>query len=39
LFKWDVFGLMEPFNYWQLSLAADAARSYLNTAFSIGIWH
>jgi hypothetical protein len=39
LFKWNVFGLLEPFNYWQLSLAADAARSYLNTAFSIGIWH
>ena len=39
LFKWTLFGLLEPFNYWQLSLAADAARSYLNTAFSIGIWH
>jgi hypothetical protein len=39
LFKWSVFGLVEPFNYWQLSLAADVARSYLNTAFSIGIWH
>ena len=39
LFKWSVFGLLKPFNYWQLSLGADAARSYLNTAFSIGIWH
>jgi hypothetical protein len=39
LFKWSVFGLLSPFDYWQLSLGADAARSYLNTAISIGIWH
>jgi hypothetical protein len=39
LFKWSVFGLLAPFDYWQLSLGADAARAYLNTAFSIGIWH
>jgi len=39
LFKWSVFGLLSPFDYWQLSLGADAARAYLNTAFSIGIWH
>jgi hypothetical protein len=39
LFKWSVFGLFEPFDYWQLSLAADGARSYLNTSFSIGFWH
>jgi hypothetical protein len=39
LFRWDVFGLVEPFDHWQLSLAADGARSYLNTAFSIGFWY
>jgi hypothetical protein len=39
LFEWSVFGLMEPFDYWQLSVAADAARAYLNTSFSIGFWH
>jgi len=39
LFEWSVFGLVEPFDYWQLSLAADGARSYLNTSFSIGFWH
>jgi hypothetical protein len=39
LFEWDVFGLKRPFDYWQLSVAADAARSYLNTSFSIGFWH
>jgi hypothetical protein len=39
LFKWSVFGLLDPFNYWRLSLAADGARSYLNTSFSIGLWH
>lgn len=39
LFEWDVFGLIKPFDYWQLSLAADAARAYLNTSFSIGFWH
>ncbi len=39
LFKWSVFGLLSPFSYWQLSIGADAARAYLNTAFSIGIWH
>jgi hypothetical protein len=39
LFEWDVFGLVGPFDYWQLSLAADGARAYLNTSFSIGFWH
>jgi hypothetical protein len=39
LFRWNVFGLVHPFDYWQLSLAADGARSYLNTSFSIGFWH
>jgi hypothetical protein len=39
LFEWDVFGLVKPFDYWQLSIAADGARSYLNTSFSIGFWH
>jgi hypothetical protein len=39
LFEWSIFGLIEPFDYWQLSVGADAARSYLNTAFSIGFWH
>lgn len=39
LFRWNMFGLIEPFDYWQLSLAADAARAYLNTSLSMGIWH
>jgi hypothetical protein len=39
LFRWSVFGLMAPFDYWQLSAGVDAARSYLNTSFSIGFWH
>jgi len=39
LFEWNVFGLVKPFDYWQLSLAADGARKYLNTSFSIGFWH
>lgn len=39
LFRWNVFGLVHPFDYWQLSLAADGAESYLNTSFSIGFWH
>ncbi len=39
LFRWDVFGLVHPFDYWQLSLAADGANSYLNTSLSIGFWH
>lgn len=39
LFRWDVFGLIDRFDYWQLSVAADAARAYLNTSFSIGFWH
>jgi hypothetical protein len=39
LFEWDVFGLHRPFDYWQLSVGVDAARSYLNTSFSIGFWH
>jgi hypothetical protein len=39
LFEWSIFGLIEPFDYWRLSVGADAARSYLNTSFSIGFWH
>jgi hypothetical protein len=39
LFRWDVFGLIDRFDYWQLSLAADAAREYLNTSLSVGFWH
>jgi hypothetical protein len=39
LFRWDVFGLIDRFDYWELSVAADAARAYLNTSFSIGFWH
>lgn len=39
LFEWNVFGLIGKFDHWQLSLAADGARSYLNTSFSIGFWH
>jgi len=39
LFRWNIFGLLDRFDYWQLSLAADAARAYLNTSFSIGFWH
>jgi hypothetical protein len=39
LFRWNVFGLVHPFDYWQLSLAADGAKSYLNTSFSVGFWH
>lgn len=39
LFRWNLFGLIGRFDYWQLSVSADAARAYLNTAFSIGFWH
>jgi hypothetical protein len=39
LFKWDIFGFLDPFGYWELSFGADAARSYLNTSFSLGFWH
>jgi len=39
LFQWGVFGLVKPFDWWQLSLAADVAKSYLNTAFTVGFWH
>lgn len=39
LFRWNLFGLVYPFDYWQLSLAADGAKSYLNTSFSVGFWH
>lgn len=39
LFEWSIFGLIKPFDYWQLSVGADVARSYLNTSFSIGFWH
>jgi hypothetical protein len=39
LFEWSIFGLVKRFDYWQLSVGADAARAYFNTAFSIGFWH
>ena len=39
LWEWDIFGIHRPFGIWQFSLGADAARSYLNTSFSIGFWH
>src|SRR6478609_6985932 len=39
LFEWSIFGLLQPFDYWRLSLAADGAKSYLNTSFSIGFWY
>jgi len=39
LFSWSIFGLLHPFDYWQLSLSADAARLYLNTSLSLGFWH
>jgi len=39
LFEWNVFGLIKRFDYWKLSVAADAARSYLNTSFTVGFWH
>lgn len=39
LFRWGVFGLHEPFDYWRISLAVDGAREYLNTGLSIGFWH
>lgn len=39
LFEWNMFGLIGPFDYWQLSLAGDGATAYLNTSFSIGFWH
>jgi hypothetical protein len=39
LFEWNVFGLIKRFDYWKLSVGADAARSYLNTSFTIGFWH
>jgi hypothetical protein len=39
LFHWDVFGLIGDFDGWVVSGAADAARQYLNTSFTIGFWH
>jgi hypothetical protein len=39
LFRFGLFGLLEPFDYLQLSLAADVARSYLSTSFSVGFWY
>ncbi len=39
LFHWDVFGALDEFDGWTLSVAADAARSYLNTSISLGFWH
>lgn len=39
LFPFSVFGLVGPFDWWQFSFAADIAENYLNTGFSVGIWH
>jgi hypothetical protein len=39
LFRWNVFGLIKRFDYWKLSIGADAARSYLNTSITVGFWH
>lgn len=39
LFPFSVFGLVGPFDWWQFSFAADGAENYLNTGFSVGIWH
>jgi hypothetical protein len=39
LFEWDIFGFLDPFGYWELSVGADAARAFLNTSFSLGFWH
>lgn len=39
LFPFSVFGLVHPFDWWQFSFAADMAENYLNTGFSVGIWH
>jgi len=38
LFELTVLGLVKPFDYWQLSLTADGARTYLTISFSIGLW-
>ena len=39
LFAWDMFGILTDFDEWTFSAAADVAEHYLNTSFSIGIWH
>lgn len=39
LFEWSVFGLLDHFDYWRLSVAADVASDYLSTAVSVGLWH
>jgi hypothetical protein len=39
LFPFSVFGLIAPFDWWSFSFAADVAENYLNTGFSVGIWH
>lgn len=39
LFPFSAFGLFYPFEWWQFSFAADMAENYLNTGFSVGIWH
>jgi len=39
LFPFSAFGLIGPFDWWQFSFAADMAENYLNTGFSVGIWH
>jgi hypothetical protein len=39
LFEWDIFGFLDPFGYWELSVGGDAARAFLNTSFSLGFWH
>jgi hypothetical protein len=38
-FRFSLLGLNDPFTWWQVSLAADVARSYLNTSVSLGWWH
>lgn len=39
LFPFSAFGLIQPFDWWAFSFAADMAENYLNTGFSVGIWH
>ncbi|MDD9969291.1 MAG: hypothetical protein OXR73_23815 [Myxococcales bacterium] len=38
LFRWDVFGLFDPFD-WRVGLTFDFAERYLNWAFGVGTWH
>jgi hypothetical protein len=39
LFHWSVFGALEEFDAFSLSTAVDGAKNYLNTSFSLGLWH